>query len=67
VRITGAVRTPEAVVRRAFGVAAGQDFNYSAIDTGKHRVMGLGFHDVEVALLRGSSDELVDVRVDITE
>lgn len=65
--ITGAVRTPEAVVRRALAVAPGDAFSQTALDTGKHRVMGLGFHTVDVATRRGSSDELVDVRVDVTE
>ena len=67
VTVKGAVHTPEAVVRRAFAVAPGEAYSATALETGKHRVMGLGFHTVDVATLRGSSDELVDVRVDVTE
>jgi len=67
VTIAGNLRVPEAAIRHAFGVAAGQPFSASALVAGKRRVMGLGLHTVDVATLRGSSDELVVVRVEVTE
>jgi len=67
VTIRGNERTPEAAIRRVLGIAPGQLYSQTAVVTSKLRVMGLGFHTVDVATLRGSGDGLIDVVFEVTE
>jgi outer membrane protein insertion porin family len=68
INIRGNTKTRDKVIRREMRIYEGEQFSQSGIDVSKRRVNSLGFFDkVEVTTKRGSTDDTMDVNVEIGE
>jgi len=68
INIRGNSKTRDKVIRREMKVAEGELFNNTNLEVSKRRIMALGFFEnVTVSTKRGSSDEFVEVNVEVTE
>ncbi len=68
INIRGNTKTRDKVIRREMRVYEGEQFNQHALDYSKRRVNALGFFDkVELTTKRGSSDDTMDVNVEVGE
>lgn len=68
INIRGNSKTRDKVIRRELRVYEGEQFSQAGIDMSKRRVNALGFFDkVEVTTKRGSSDDTMDVNVEVGE
>lgn len=68
INIRGNSKTRDKVVRREMRISEGELFNNSNLEISKRRIMALGFFEnVVVSTKRGSSDEFVEVNVEVTE
>jgi outer membrane protein insertion porin family len=68
INIRGNTKTRDKVIRREMRVYEGEQFNQTELDRSKRRINSLGFFDkVELTTKRGSTDETMDVNVEVGE
>ncbi|MFT3700524.1 MAG: outer membrane protein assembly factor BamA [Kofleriaceae bacterium] len=68
ISIRGNSKTRDKVIRREMKISEGELFNNTNLEVSKKRIMALGFFEnVVVSTKRGSSDEFVEVNVEVTE
>ena len=68
INIRGNSKTRDKVIRREMRISEGEMFNNTNIEVSKRRIMALGFFEnVTVSTKRGSSDEFVEVNVEVVE
>jgi outer membrane protein insertion porin family len=68
INIRGNAKTRDKVIRREMKISEGELFNQSNLDESKRRINALGFFEkVDVSTKRGSSDEFVEVNVEVSE
>ena len=68
INIRGNSKTRDKVIRREMKIAEGELFNNTNLETSKRRITALGFFEnVVVSTKRGSSDEFVEVNVEVSE
>ncbi len=68
INIRGNSKTRDKVIRREMKIAEGELFNNSNLEISKRRINALGFFEkVDVSTRRGSSDEFVEVNVEVSE
>jgi outer membrane protein insertion porin family len=68
INIRGNSKTRDKVIRREMKISEGDLFNNTNLEVSKRRVTALGyFENVTVSTKRGSSDEFVEVNVEVSE
>jgi outer membrane protein insertion porin family len=68
INIRGNAKTRDKVIRREMNISEGELFNNTNLETSKRRITALGyFETVTVSTKRGSSDEFVEVNVEVSE
>ena len=68
INIRGNSKTRDKVIRREMKISEGELFNNTNLEISKRRITALGFFEnVVVSTKRGSSDEFVEVNVEVTE
>jgi len=68
INIRGNAKTRDKVIRREMNISEGELFNNTNLETSKRRITALGFFEnVVVSTKRGSSDEFVEVNVEVSE
>ncbi len=68
INIRGNSKTRDKVIRREMKISEGELFNNTNLETSKRRITALGFFEnVVVSTKRGSSDEFVEVNVEVSE
>jgi outer membrane protein insertion porin family len=68
INIRGNSKTRDKVIRREMKISEGELFNQSNLDISERRINALGFFEkVDISTKRGSSDEFVEVNVEVTE
>ncbi|MFZ1735706.1 MAG: outer membrane protein assembly factor BamA, partial [Candidatus Moraniibacteriota bacterium] len=68
INIRGNSKTRDKVIRREMKIAEGELYSSSNLEESKRRINALGFFErVEVSTGKGSSDELVEVNVEVAE
>ncbi len=68
INIRGNSKTRDKVIRREMKISEGELFNNTNLEVSKRRIMALGFFEnVVISTKRGSSDEFVEVNVEVTE
>jgi outer membrane protein insertion porin family len=68
INIRGNSKTRDKVIRREMKISEGELFNNTNLEVSKRRIMALGFFEnVVVSTKRGSSDEFVEVNVEVSE
>ncbi len=68
INIRGNAKTRDKVIRREMKISEGELFNNTNLEISKKRIQALGFFEnVTISTKRGSSDEFVEVNVEVTE
>ncbi len=68
INIRGNTKTRDKVIRREMKISEGELFNQTNLSISERRINALGFFEsVNVSTKRGSSDEFVEVNVEVTE
>jgi outer membrane protein insertion porin family len=68
INVRGNSKTRDKVIRREMRISEGELFNNTNLEVSKRRIMALGyFENVVVSTKRGSSDEFVEVNVEVSE
>lgn len=68
INIHGNSKTRDKVIRRELRIIEGESYSQSALDYSKRRVNALGyFEKVEVTTRRGSTDNMMEVNVEVSE
>ncbi len=68
INIRGNTKTRDKVIRRELKVAEGELYSQSLLDFSKRRVQALGFFEkVELSTRRGSTDNKIEVNLEVTE
>lgn len=68
INIRGNAKTRDKVIRREMKISEGELFNNTNLEISKRRINALGFFEnVVVSTKRGSSDEFVEVNVEVSE
>jgi outer membrane protein insertion porin family len=68
INIRGNSKTRDKVIRREMKISEGELYSQTNLDISKRRINALGFFEkVEVSTERGSSDELIEVNVEVSE
>jgi outer membrane protein insertion porin family len=68
INIRGNSKTRDKVIRREMKISEGDLFNNTNLEVSKRRITALGyFENVTVSTKRGSSDEFVEVNVEVSE
>jgi len=68
INIRGNRKTRDKVVRRELKISEGELYNQTNLEISRRRVNALGFFEkVDISTKRGSSDEFIEVNVEITE
>ena len=68
INVIGNSKTRDKVIRREMKISEGELYSQSNLDESKRRITALGFFErVEVSTSKGSSDELVEVNVEVAE
>ncbi|HEY0477743.1 MAG TPA: outer membrane protein assembly factor BamA [Kofleriaceae bacterium] len=68
INIRGNSKTRDKVIRREMKISEGELFNNTNLEISKRRITALGFFEnVTVSTKRGSSDEFVEVNVEVSE
>jgi len=68
INIRGNAKTRDKVIRREMKISEGDLFNNTNLEVSKRRITALGyFENVTVSTKRGSSDEFVEVNVEVSE
>jgi outer membrane protein insertion porin family len=68
INVRGNAKTRDKVIRREMKISEGELFNQTNLDESKRRITALGFFEkVDISTKRGSSDEFVEVNVEVAE
>lgn len=68
INVRGNSKTRDKVIRREMKIAEGELFSSTNLEESKRRITALGFfEEVNVSTSKGSSDELVEVNVEVRE
>ncbi len=68
INIRGNAKTRDKVIRREMKISEGELYNQTNLETSRRRINALGFFEkVDVSTKRGSSDEFIEVNVEIAE
>ncbi|MBI4511615.1 MAG: outer membrane protein assembly factor BamA [Deltaproteobacteria bacterium] len=68
INIRGNSKTRDKVIRRELKISEGELFNQTNLETSRRRVNALGFFEkVDVSTRRGSSDEYIEVTIEVAE
>jgi outer membrane protein insertion porin family len=68
INVRGNSKTRDKVIRREMKISEGELYSSTNLEASKRRINALGFFEkVDVSTKRGSSDELVEVNVEVTE
>ncbi len=68
INIRGNSKTRDKVIRREMKISEGEMFNNTNLEVSKRRITALGFFEnVVISTKRGSSDEFVEVNVEVSE
>jgi outer membrane protein insertion porin family len=68
ISIRGNTKTRDKVIRREMRVVEGETYNQTRLDLSKKRVTALGFFErVDLSTKRGSSDDQMEVNVEVAE
>ncbi|MFH0898990.1 MAG: outer membrane protein assembly factor BamA [Pseudomonadota bacterium] len=68
INVRGNSKTRDKVVRREMKISEGELFNQTNLEISRRRIMALGFFEkVDVSTRRGSSDEFIEVNVEVAE
>ncbi len=68
INVRGNSKTRDKVIRREMRIYEGEEFSQTALETSKRRVNALGFFErVDASTKRGSSDDTMDVNVEVSE
>lgn len=68
IEVVGNTKTRDKVIRRELGIEEGELFSQTKIEASKARVTRLGFFErVEVTTQRAEADDVIDVRVEVSE
>jgi outer membrane protein insertion porin family len=68
INIRGNSKTRDKVIRREMKIAEGELYNQTDLETSRKRINALGyFEKVDVSTKRGSSDEFIEVNVEVSE
>lgn len=68
VNIIGNAKTRDKVIRREMKISEGELYSQTNLDISRARVQALGyFEKVDVSTKRGSSDELIEVNIEVAE
>lgn len=68
INIRGNSKTRDKVIRREMKISEGEMFNNTNLEISKRRITALGFFEnVVISTKRGSSDEFVEVNVEVSE
>ncbi|HEY4175583.1 MAG TPA: outer membrane protein assembly factor BamA [Kofleriaceae bacterium] len=68
INIRGNSKTRDKVIRREMKISEGEMFNNTNLEISKRRITALGFFEnVVISTKRGSSDEFVEVNVEVAE
>lgn len=68
INIRGNTKTRDKVIRREMKISEGELFNQTNLSISERRINALGFFEkVDISTKRGSSDEFVEVNVEVTE
>lgn len=68
INIRGNTKTRDKVIRREMSISEGELYSQSALDTSRARIQALGyFEKVDVSTRRGSSDEFIEVNIEVSE
>jgi outer membrane protein insertion porin family len=68
INILGNTKTRDKVIRREMKISEGELYSQTNLDVSRARIQALGyFEKVEVSTKRGSSDELIEVNLEVTE
>ncbi len=68
INIRGNSKTRDKVIRREMKISEGELYSQTNLDISKRRIQALGYFDkVEVSTRRGSSDEFIEVNVEVSE
>ena len=68
IEIRGNSKTRDKVIRRELRIAEGELFSATSLERSRQRVMALGYFEaVTIATRRGSSDDLIEVELEVRE
>lgn len=68
INVRGNSKTRDKVIRREMKISEGELYNQTNLELSKRRVTALGFFEkVDVSTKRGSSDEFIEVNIEIAE
>jgi len=68
INIRGNAKTRDKVIRREMKISEGELYNQTNLEISRRRVTALGFFEkVDISTKRGSSDEFIEVNVEIAE
>lgn len=68
INIRGNAKTRDKVIRREMKISEGELYNQTALDVSQRRINALGFFEnVNISTKRGSSDEFIEVNVEVSE
>lgn len=68
INIRGNEKTRDRVIRREMSIAEGELYSESRIKASKRRIEALGYFErVELSTRRGSSDELMEINIEVAE
>lgn len=68
IEIRGNAKTRDQVIRRELRIAEGELFSATSLERSRQRVMALGYFEaVTIATRRGSSDDMIEVELEVRE
>jgi outer membrane protein insertion porin family len=68
INIRGNTKTRDKVIRREMKIAEGELYNHTNLEISRRRINALGyFEKVDVSTRRGSSDEFIEVNIEVSE
>jgi outer membrane protein insertion porin family len=68
VNVRGNSKTRDKVIRREMKISEGELYSQTSLDTSRRRIEALGFFEtVNISTKRGSSDEFIEVNVEVSE
>ena len=68
VNVRGNSKTRDKVIRREMKISEGELYSQTALDISRRRIEALGFFEkVDISTKRGSSDEFIEVNVEVAE
>jgi outer membrane protein insertion porin family len=68
INIRGNSKTRDKVIRREMKIAEGELYNHTNLEVSRRRINALGFFEkVDVSTKRGSSDEFIEVNIEVSE